>query len=34
MVSMSYLNDLKDGFLVDRQAGEGIFAEACGEGTK
>lgn len=30
----SYLKDLEDAFLVDGQAGKGIFAEALGEGTK
>lgn len=33
-VLVSYLNDLVDGFLVDGQAGKGIFTEALGEGTK
>ena len=31
---VSYLNDLVDGFLVDGQAGKGVFTEALGEGTK
>lgn len=34
LVLVSYLDDLVDGFLVDRQAGKGIFTEALGEGTK
>lgn len=30
----TYLDDLEDGLLVDRQAGKGVLAEALCKGTK